>query len=140
MHHEIRLFLLGTATGVLLSVFYDLFRALRRSKKHPDWAVAFEDLFFWLTAAGCIFILFQKFNKGVLRLYVFLGCMIGIFCYFQTITKLVFPVFLMIFKIIQGILYKCCLIFEIIRKIFKNFVILPLKNIWEKIRIIYNNI
>ena len=140
MIHEIELFYLGTATGMVLSMFFDLFRAFRKIIKHGEWAVALEDMLFWLAASGSLFFLIQVFNKGILRFYIFLGCGLGAICYYLTITRLIFPVFLIVFKMMKWILSKCCLIFEIIKKIFKNFVILPLKKIGEGIRIICNTI
>ena len=140
MLHEVELFLSGIGTGILLSVFFDLLRAFRKSKIHAEWAVALEDFLFWLFTAGTLFWLVESFNKGVLRFYIFLGCAIGGILYFLTITKLIFPLFLMAFKGTKRALSKCCLIFEIIRKIFKNLIILPLKKIWEGIKIVINNI
>ena len=125
---------------MLLASFFDVLRAFRKSKRHPEWAVSVEDFFFWLITAGTVFGLVEIFNKGVLRFYVFLGCAVGAAFYFLTITKLLFPVFLGVFKVIKWILSKCCLIFEKIKKIFKNLIILPLKKILESIKIILNNI
>ena len=140
MIHEIELFFLGMAAGMSLSVVFDFFRAFRKSKTHTAWAVGLEDLFYWLLVSLTLFFLIQIFNQGVLRFYVFLGCGIGCMVYFLTITKLIFPLFLIVFKGIRRVLSKCCLIFEIIRKIFKNLIILPLKKIWEGIKIVINNI
>ena len=99
-----------------------------------------EDFLFWLTASVSLFLLVQIGNKGVLRFYIFLGCGLGAVCYFLTITKLLFPVFLAFFRISGWILSKCCLIFEIIMKIIKIFLIFPLKKIWEGIKMVCNNI
>jgi len=140
MLHEIELFLLGIGTGVFLAAFFDLLRAFRKIRPHPFWAVSLEDLFFWLITAGAIFSLVEIFNKGVLRFYVFFGCALGSLIYFLTITRLLFPVFFAAFQMMKRLLSKCCLIFEIIKKIFKNLIILPLKKVLESIKIIRNNI
>ena len=140
MIHEIELFLLGAGTGMALSVLFDLLRAFRISKIHPGWAVALEDFFFWCIVSGTLFCLIQVFNKGVLRFYIYFGFVLGAVFYYLTITKLIFPVFLMVFKVIKYVLSKCCLIFGIILKIIKNLFILPLKKIWKGIKILYTNI
>lgn len=140
MLHEVELFVLGAGVGAVLSALFDLFRALRKTKVHPAWAVALEDFLFWLAASISLFLLIQIYNKGVIRFYIFLGCGIGAACYFLTITKLLFPMFLAFFRVLGWILSKCCLIFEIILKIIKNLLILPLKKILESIKMIYNNI
>ena len=125
MIHEIELFFLGMAAGMSLSVVFDFFRAFRKSKTHTAWAVGLEDLFYWLLVSLTLFFLIQIFNQGVLRFSVFLGCGIGCMVYFLTITKLIFPVFFTIFKLIKQVLSKCCLFFGIIKKIIKKFIILP---------------
>ena len=140
MFHEIELFFLGTGTGIGLSVLFDVLRAFRKCKRHREWSVALEDLFFWLIVSGTLFGLIQYYNRGVLRFYVFLGCGLGVLCYFLTITRLLFPVFVMAFTGLKWILYKCCLIFEKILKIIKNLFILPLKKIIEGIKILCNTI
>ena len=140
MLHEVELFIVGAGVGAALSAFLDLFRALRKCRVHPSWAVAVEDFLFWLTASVSLFLLVQIGNKGVLRFYIFLGCGLGAACYFLTITKLLLPVFLAFFRLLGWILSKCCLIFEIIRKIIKIFLIFPLKKIFESIKMVCNNI
>ena len=140
MIHEIELFFRGIGTGMLLAAFFDFFRAFRKRKQHSNWAVSLEDFIFWLVAATVIFRLIKEFNHGVLRFYVFLGCGLGFGFYFLTITKLLFPAFCAFFFMFKWVLSKCCLIFEIIRKIFKNLIILPLKKVWEGIKIVRNNI
>lgn len=140
MMHEVEMFCLGVAAGAVLSAFFDWMRALRRNITHPSWAVTLEDFVFWLTVTGTLFFLFEAFNKGVLRFYVFLGCGAGAGAYICIFTKIVFPVFFVFFKIVKWILIRVCKFFAKCKKIVKKMMILPLKNILEKIKIVRNNI
>lgn len=140
MFHEVNLFLLGIVTGAVLSMLFDFFRALRKIKMHSVWAVAVEDIFFWLSVLVTLFLVIHIFNQGILRFYIFWGCVLGSCFYYLTIGKLVFPVLCMGFGMVKRILSQSFLIFVKFRKIFKNYVIFPLKNLWERIKILCNNI
>ena len=140
MWHEVNLFLLGAVTGMGLSAFFDLLRAFRKNKVHKEWAVAIEDVLFWLIVLGSLFFVVHVYNQGMIRFCIFLGCILGSYFYYLTIGKLVFLVFCCSFRVAKKIKFQCFLIFTKFRKIFNNFLILPLKNIWERIKILYTNI
>ena len=54
-----RLFMISALYGVVLGVWYDFFRAVRRKISHKDRTVHLEDVIFSLTAAAGLFLLFQ---------------------------------------------------------------------------------
>ena len=134
------LFGLGVAAGIFLAAFYDLGRAFRKNVKHRNGAVAVEDGIFWLVTAGVLFGLLEKYNKGVLRFYVFLGCGVGICVYVLVLTRLFFPVFCSVLKAVFWMFGKLLLFWKKGKKIVKKLLILPLKNLWERIKIVRNNI
>lgn len=140
MTGEMMLFGLGVGAGVLLSALFDLSRAFRKNVKHSNGMVAAEDLMFWLAAACILFGILEKYNKGILRFYVFLGCGGGIWVYCLILTRVFFPLFFYFLKGMLWILGKIMYFFEIIMKIMEILLILPLKKLWERIRIIRNNI
>ncbi len=140
MLHEIRMFGLSLGAGVLIAVFYDFWRAVRKNIPHSSFAVAIEDFVFWLVTTGIIMTIFGKFNKGVLRFYVFLGGGMGILCYCFTVSRLIFPLFSWLIKIVVKVLAFFGGIFGKIKIFMKKLIIYPLKKLWERIKIIANNI
>ena len=140
MMNEMMLFGLGAAAGAFLAAFYDMERAFRKNVKHHNGAVAVEDGIFWLVTAGVLFWLLERYNKGVLRFYVFLGCGAGICVYALILTHLFFPVFSLMWKGIVWLIGKLLLFWKKGKKIVKKLLILPLKNLWERIKIVRNNI
>ena len=73
--------------GILIGIFFDIFRVLRRTFKTPDWITYLEDILFWiLTGTFLLFLLFY-FQNGEIRGYVILGLFFGILIYMLTISK-----------------------------------------------------
>ena len=63
--------------GVLLCVWYDFFRLIRRRFRCSVWRIALQDLFFWLVAAVATFLFLLARENGRIRLFVLLGAGIG---------------------------------------------------------------
>lgn len=81
------LFGIYSICGIIIGIFFDIFRILRRSFKTPDIITYIEDIIFGiLTGIFLIFIIFV-FNNGELRFYIFLALIIGLSLYLLTISK-----------------------------------------------------
>lgn len=81
------LFGIYSICGIIIGIFFDIFRILRRSFKTPDIITYIEDIIFGiLTGIFLIFIIFV-FNNGELRFYIFLALVLGITVYLLTISK-----------------------------------------------------
>ena len=81
------LFAIYFICGVIIGIFFDLFRILRKSFKTPDIITYIEDIIFGiLTGIFLIFIIFV-FNNGELRFYIFLALILGLSIYLLTISK-----------------------------------------------------
>lgn len=132
--------LIFTISGILVGIFFDIFRVLRKSFKTSDLLTYIEDILFWIiTGIFLLFIIF-KFNNGEIRSYVIIGLISGIIIYMIAISKhfininvkiisfikkifniLSYPIKL-ILNILRKILLKPILFFVInIKKINKNF-------------------
>lgn len=136
MEHEIYMASLGVGVGVFLAMFYDVMRAWRQNVPHKLWMVGIEDFIFWCVATIVMLFLFENFNRGILRFYIFLGCGTGAVLYCFVLTKIFNFLFFQIFRFLIGVFHFLLVFF---RK-FEKILILPLKNLWERIKIIRNNI
>lgn len=109
-------------SGIIIGIFFDIFRILRRSFKTPDFITYIEDIIFWiLTGVFFLFILFT-FQNGQIRSYNIVGLIIGITAYLLTISKY--------FIKLNVILVK----------FFKNIIIYPLKLFFKPISFVVINI
>ena len=57
---ELQFFGLAVLRGILIVILYDLLRILRRVFSHGVWAVAIEDLCYWLAAAFLVTMPFSR--------------------------------------------------------------------------------
>ena len=84
---QLQLFSLSGAYGVLLGIWYEFFRILRKTFVHKNRIVHLEDIIFCLTAAIGLFILFQVYNQGMIRFYCLFGVEGGVLLYFFVLSR-----------------------------------------------------
>lgn len=137
-------FIIYIASGIIIGIFFDIFRILRRSFKTPDIATYIEDILFWLCSAIFLLFILFKFNDGEIRSYTVIGLLLGVLIYMLTISKYFIKLNVKILaffkkiikKIINIILIPIKVIFNIIKKIifkpFTFFVINIKKNFVKK--------
>lgn len=151
-------FIIFTIIGLIISIVFDFFRILRKTFKTPDLITCIEDIVFWIISGIIILISIFIFNNGELRLYIFIGILIGIILYMIFISKyfIKFNVYVinclkyLINKILQIILKPIVFIYKLIKKaifkpisfIFINFrkIITKIKNKFKKIKILNKKI
>lgn len=106
---QIRIVLFSLVAGILIGIFFDIYRVFRGFKIH-NILIAIEDILFWILCAIMIFIFLLYVNYAFLSIYVYFFMFIGDIIYL----KLVSPYFIKAEnKIGRGI-------FKGIRVIFKN--------------------
>ena len=134
-------FFIFIIVGMIISLSFDIFRILRKVIKTTDIITYLEDVIFWIITMFIILISIFIFNNGELRLYIFIGMIIGIILYLIFISKYFIKFGIYILKIsykIINILFKPILfISKIIKKIFFNpiyFVFVNFRKILLKIK------
>lgn len=86
--NEIQEFLLFLVEGAIIGFFFDLFRSARNCFHKTDIITYLED-FVFLSISSIIIIWTIIFVcNGVIRLYIFLGLLLGITAYALTISKI----------------------------------------------------
>ena len=71
--------------GGLLACIYDIIKCIRHFIRHNIVAVSVEDMLFWFMASLFTLKLTIELNDGGLRLYLFIGMVLGAGIYYQTI-------------------------------------------------------
>jgi spore cortex biosynthesis protein YabQ len=115
---QAQIFIAAVEAGIIIGIFYDVFRIIRKIIPHPNWVIQLEDLIYWIIVSSFMFfVLFSK-NYGEIRGFALLGAFLGNVTYFFT-----FSIFLM--KISDWIIYW---IKRIIRGLIK-IVLIPIRMI-----------
>lgn len=120
--NQIYLFSIYFICGIIIGVFFDLFRILRQSFKTSDIVTYIEDIIFGiLTGIFLIFIIFI-FDNGELRAFTFIALVLGAILYLLTISRYFIRINVNILTFLKKVIVKTFIIisypFKIIKKYF----------------------
>lgn len=84
---QVETFAIIVLTGLILGLLFDSFRVMR-SILRPRWMIgSVADLTYWLLATVIVFTALLFGNWGELRLYVFIGLLVGVSLYFKFLSR-----------------------------------------------------
>jgi len=98
------LFLVFSLTGVAIGVLFDFFRILRRTIKTSNFITYIEDVLFWILTGLLVLYNIWYFNNGEIRIFMFLGIILGVLIYISTLSSILIKIFTKILQIIIKIL------------------------------------
>ena len=127
-------FVIYIASGILIGIFFDIFRIHRRSFRTPDFITYIQDIIFWvITGAFFLYIIF-KFNNGELRWYIFLGTALGILIYMLLFSQKFIKINVAILKGIKSIFSKIWKVLLIPIKWLRKLIFKPISFAFINIR------
>ena len=103
---ELQFFGLAVLRGILIVILYDLLRILRRVFSHGVWAVAIEDLCYWLAAAFLVFQLIYQENDGALRGYALFAVGVGVAAYHWSVSNWLVEHISAVSNVVLGVVRK----------------------------------
>lgn len=104
--NQFHLFLIYLICGIIIGIFFDIFRILRKTFKTPDFITYIEDIIFGVFTGCFVIMLLFTFNNGSLRFYIFIALILGITIYFYSISKYFVKINVKIMYILKNILNK----------------------------------
>jgi spore cortex biosynthesis protein YabQ len=114
--------------GVLIMILYDVLRIFRKLVPHSVFALALEDLVYWLVCGICIFVMLYRENNGSIRWFAVAGVACGMLLYNGTIST----------YITDGISKVLKFILQIFGKVF-NVLLWPLKKVFGVVKKLEKN-
>lgn len=141
--NQIYLFSIYFICGIIIGIFFDLFRILRQSFKTSDIVTYIEDIVFGiLTGIFLIFIIFI-FDNGELRAFTFIALVLGAILYLLTISRYFIRINVNILTFLKKIIVKTFIIisypFKIIKKYFFKLILRPYKILTINLKNILKN-
>lgn len=113
------LFLVFSLTGVIIGILFDFFRILRRIIKTSNFITYVEDILFWILTGFLILYNIWYFNNGEIRIYMFLGIILGVLIYMLTLSSILIKIFSKILRLLINVLE---LPFKTIFSIFRRLI------------------
>ena len=120
-----QIFILFFVIGLIISIIFDFFRAIRKNFKASDFATLIEDILFLGITSFLIIFSIIKINGGEVRFYIFLAIFFGILLYSLTISNLCVIIFNVIVRICKKIFQIPFLVSKKAIKMLKK----PIKNL-----------
>lgn len=75
-------------SGAFMGALFDVYRVLSGQLRPPRWLVPLLDIGYWMVATLFVFRALLYSNEGQVRLYVFLGLLLGVWLYFRLASRL----------------------------------------------------
>ena len=120
-------FLRAIILGILISIFYDIFSALRKLGVNSFFAVLVEDILFFLVTTPVIFLFLIATTNGEVRLYIILGIIIGFSLLKLTFSKIIVFILYKILFVIKKVILLSAKLYNLIFKYFETGFSLFLK-------------
>lgn len=130
MQNQVYTFFIFILNGLLIGILFDTFRILRKSFKFSNIITNLQDIIFWILSGLILIYSIFEFTDGELRLYIFLGILLGFIAYLLIFSKIYIKVCVNIILFIKKILYYSIILpIKFILKILKKIIFNPIKNI-----------
>ena len=100
-----QIFILFLILGLCIGLFFDIFRALRKTFKTSDFVTYIEDSVFMLLVGILIVNSLVLLNHGQIRFFILIALLFGITFYFLTISRIAFLIFQIMMKFCKKILF-----------------------------------
>ena len=112
IYNEVEYFKLCLFSGFIFTMYYDVIRIIRRLIKHREFFVTIEDVVYGIFIGIQIFLLNYQNNKGVVRIFMFVGLLIGSIIYHKIFSTTLVEVFSRFFGVLLDKIFKMLIIFE----------------------------
>ena len=119
IQNQAYLFLVFSLTGVEIGILFDFFRILRRTIKTGNIVTYIQDILFWIFTGILVLYNIWYFNNGEIRVYMFLGIIIGTLIYMSTLSNIFVKLFS---KILSTIIKALEIPFKTIITIFRKII------------------
>lgn len=119
VQNQAYLFLVFSLTGVEIGILFDFFRILRRTIKTGNIVTYIQDILFWILTGLLVLYNIWYFNNGEIRVYMFLGIIIGTLIYMSTLSNIFVKLFT---KILSTIIKVLEIPFKTIITIFRKII------------------
>ena len=127
-------------TGMVLGIIFDIFRILRKSFKTSDIVTNIQDILFGIITGIILLTSIFLFNKGELRLYLFIGICFGIVIYMLTISKYFIKLNVAIINFIKKIIVLITKPFIFLLKFIKKLFFRPISFICINFKLLFKKI
>lgn len=104
INYQISLFIFSLVAGIIIGVFFDLYRLIRGVNAPNNVITCIQDILFWLLTSILVFIFLLYTNYAYVSIYVYVLIFIGLYLYLRFFSKIILSIIYTISKSIYKIL------------------------------------
>ena len=130
------LFLKCIEIGIIMGMIYDVVRIFRKIIPHPNLLVQIEDSLYWIICGLIGFGMLYMHNYGEIRMFVFIGVILGAIFYFATFSIIFMKIANYIIDFVKKAIRFLIHIISIPLKWCLNLIMIPVKHVANKVGII----
>ncbi|MBQ8043296.1 MAG: spore cortex biosynthesis protein YabQ [Clostridia bacterium] len=99
LSEETTVFLIFVVMGMVFSVIFDIFRAIRKVKKLKNKTIYFQDIIYFLIVGSILLVIIINYMNTELRIYLILAIILGVIIYISTVGNMVMNLIVKFIKI-----------------------------------------
>ena len=121
---ETKIFLMFIITGMLFSVIFDFFRAIRKVKKIKSNTVYFQDIIYFLIIGMILLNVIINYMNTELRIYLILAIILGVVIYISTVGNIIMNLLVKIIKLSRSIANFLLLPISLYTQLFEKEIVI----------------
>lgn len=137
--NQAHLFLIFVFNGILIGLLFDFFRISRKVFNTNDVMTYIEDILFWILAGAIMLYSIFIFNNGELRLFMFLGVILGAFVYMLFVSSYIIKINVKIINSLKKVFIILIIPFKITFKVLHKIILKPITFLFINIRKSFTN-
>jgi spore cortex biosynthesis protein YabQ len=91
-------------SGMGLGFLFDIYRVISSQLHFPRWVISILDIIYWIIATLFAFKMLYSSNQGEVRVFVFIGLLIGLGVYTLLFSSFIKKCILLVIRITRGII------------------------------------
>lgn len=132
--NQLYVFAMFLLTGGIIGILFDIFRILRKSFKTSDFITYIEDIIFWILSGIILIYSIFVFNNGELRIYIFIGLLLGLSIYLLLLSKYFIKINVAIVLAIKSFITSILHIFIFPFRLLRKMLFKPISFIFINLR------
>lgn len=128
------LFFVFVINGIIIGLLFDFFRIVRKVFNTNDMITYMEDILFWILAGITVLYSVFVFNNGELRLFMFLGILLGAFAYMLFVSSYIIKINMKIVNVVKKVIAIVMVPFKLIYQTLHKLFFKPFTFLFINIR------
>lgn len=124
LNEETIIFLIFVVMGMVFSVIFDVFRAIRKVKKLKNKTIYFQDIIYFFIIGAILLIIIINYMNTELRMYLILAIILGVIIYISTVGNIIMNLIVKFIKISGSIIWFINLPLNIYRALFEKQIVI----------------